>query len=138
MKAIFVSALTLVLLTGGALAQESAQPPAPVPGAAAPPPPAGPGVAATQPPAPPAPGIAPPPPPGAAGPDDIGGPPPPPPGGPGPRGQRPPPPPSRAAHFRLQRGDAMVDVKCADDEQMKVCADLTLQMIERLQTILKP
>ena len=60
------------------------------------------------------------------------------PGGPGPRGQRPPPPPpSRAAHFRLQRGDAMVDVKCADEEPMKVCADLALQMVDRLQT-LKP
>jgi hypothetical protein len=69
----------------------------------------------------------------------MGGPPPPPPGGPGPRGNRPPPPPPfRAAHFRLQRGDAMVDVKCADDEQMKVCVDLTLQMVDRLQTMLKP
>jgi hypothetical protein len=67
-----------------------------------------------------------------------GPPPPPPPGGPGPRGQRPPPLPERAAHFRLQRGDAMVDVKCADDEQMKVCADLTLQMVDRLETMLKP
>jgi hypothetical protein len=131
MKALLISGLTLVLLTGGAFAQESGQPPAP-----------GPGVAAKQPPAPPAPGAPPPPPPPGgpeAGPDDMGGPPPPPPGGPGPRGQRPPPPrPSRAAHFRLQRGDAMVDVKCADDEQMKVCADLTLQMVDRLQTMLKP
>jgi hypothetical protein len=120
MKAFLVSGLTLVLLTGGAFAQASGQPPAPpAQGAAAAPPP---------------------PPPGGpeAGPDDMGGPPPPPPGGPGPRGQRPPPPPSRAAHFRLQRGDAMVDVKCADDEQMKVCADLTLQMVDRLQTTLKP
>jgi hypothetical protein len=81
------------------------------------------------------------PPPVGSGPEtgDMEGPPPPPPGGPGPRGQRPPPPaPSRAAHFRLRRGDAMVDVKCADDEQMKVCADLTLQMVDRLQTMLKP
>jgi hypothetical protein len=141
MKAFLISALTLFLLTGGALAQATGQPPAPpAQGAAAPPPaPAG-GVAATQPPAPPAPGVGPPLSPGGpeAGPDDMGGPPPPPPGGPGPRGNPPPPPPSRAAHFRLQRGDAMVDVKCADDEQMKVCADLTLQMIDRLQTILKP
>jgi len=146
MKAFLISGLTLVLLTGGAFAQASSPPPAPpAQGASAapqPPPPAGPGVAATKPPAPPAPGAAPPPVPlggSEAGPDDMGAPPPPPPGGPGPRGQRPPPPPpSRAAHFRLQRGDAMVDVKCADDEQMKVCADLTLQMVDRLQTTLKP
>jgi hypothetical protein len=146
MKAFLIPGLALTLLTGSAFAQASGQPPAPPPqGAVAPsppPPPAAPGVAATQPPAPPARGAAPPsPPPGGpeAGADDMGAPPPPPPGGPGPRGQRPPPPPpSRAAHFRLQRGDAMVDVKCADDEQMKVCADLTLQMVDRLQTTLKP
>jgi hypothetical protein len=64
--------------------------------------------------------------------------PPPRPNGPGPQGHRPPPPPSKAAHFLLRRGDAIVDVKCADDEQMKVCADLTLQMVDRLQTMLKP
>ena len=86
-------------------------------------------------------GRAPPPPLGGpeAGLDDMGAPPPPPPGGPGPRGQRPPPPPpSRAAHFRLQRGDAMVDAKCADEESMKACAELALQMVDRLQTIAKP
>jgi hypothetical protein len=32
----------------------------------------------------------------------------------------------------------MVDVKCADDEQMKVFADLPLQIVDRLQTMLKP
>jgi hypothetical protein len=125
MKALLLSGLTLALLTGGALAQANGQPPAPPAPGLAPPPPPPPGVA---------------PPPVGSGPEtgDMEGPPPPP-GGPGPRGQRPPPPaPSRAAHFRLQRGDAMVDVKCADDEQMKVCADLTLQMIDRLQTVLKP
>jgi hypothetical protein len=69
----------------------------------------------------------------------MGGPQPPPPGEPGPQSHRPPPPPpSKAADFRLQRGDAIVDVKCADDEQMKVCDDLTLQMVDRLQTMLKP
>jgi hypothetical protein len=126
MKALLLSGLTLALLTGGALAQANGQPPAPPAPGLAPPPPPPPGVA---------------PPPVGSGPEtgDMEGPPPPPPGGPGPRGQRPPPPaPSRAAHFRLQRGDAMVDVKCADDEQMKVCADLTLQIIDRLQTMLKP
>ena len=55
--------------------------------------------------------------------------------GPGPRGQLARrPPPARAAHFRLQRGDALVDVKCADEEPMKACADLALQMVDRLQT----
>jgi hypothetical protein len=76
--------------------------------------------------------------PGAEAGDMNGPPPPPPPGGPGPRGQRPPPPPERAAHFRLQRGDALLDVKCADEEPMKNCADLALQMIDRLQTLSKP
>jgi hypothetical protein len=32
----------------------------------------------------------------------------------------------------------MVDVKCADEEPMKVCADLALQMIDRLQAMPKP
>jgi hypothetical protein len=135
MKALLLSGLTLALLTGGALAQANGRPPAPpAPGMAAPPP--APGLAPSP---PPPPGVAPPPVgPGAEAGDMEGPPPPPPPGGPGPRGQRPPPLPERAAHFRLQRGDAMVDVKCADDEQMKVCADLTLQMVDRLQTMLKP
>jgi hypothetical protein len=75
---------------------------------------------------------------GAEGDDIDGPPPPPPPGAPGPRGQRPPPPPERAAHFRLQRGDVLVDVKCADQESMKTCADLALQMVDRLQTLSKP
>jgi hypothetical protein len=134
MKAFLLSGLTLALLTGGALAQANGQPPAPsAPGMTVPPPPA--------------PGLAPPPPPGVAPPligsgaeagDMDGPPPPPPPGAPGPHGQRPPPPPERAAHFRLQRGDALVDVKCADEEPMKTCADLALHMIDRLQTLSKP
>jgi hypothetical protein len=134
MKTLLISGLTLALLTGGAFAQASGQPPAPpAPGMAAPPPPPAPpapGVTAAQPPAPP---------PGAA-------PAPPPPGGPeagndmdGPHGRRPPPPPpSKAAHFRFERGDGMVDVKCADEEPMKVCADFALQMIDRLQAMPKP
>ena len=127
MKTLLLSGLALAILTGGALAQASGQPPAPpAPGMAAPPPPA-PGLA----PPPPPPG-APPPPmrPGAEA-DDMDGPPPPPPPG-GPRGQLAPPPPQRAAHFRLQRGDALVDVKCADEEPVKACADLALQMVDRL------
>jgi hypothetical protein len=136
MKALLLSGLTLALLSGGALAQANGQPPAPsAPGMIAPPPPA-PGLA---PPPPPPPGVAPPPMgPGAEAGDMDGPPSPPPPGAPGPRGQRPPPLPERAAHFRLQRGDALVDVKCADEEPMKTCADLALQMVDRLQTLSKP
>ena len=84
----------------------------------------------------------PPPPPGGprAGPETgAPPPPPPPPGGPrrglGPDGPPPPPPPpSRAAHIVLERGDARVDVKCADDDTTKACADVTLQMLDRLAT----
>jgi hypothetical protein len=64
------------------------------------------------------------------------------PGGPppgGPRGHRPPPPPpSKAAHFRLEHGDIVIDVKCADEEPMKACADFTLQMLDRVQASPKP
>ena len=65
--------------------------------------------------------------------------PPPPPGEPrsarGPDGPPPPPlPPSRAAHIVLERGDARVDVRCADDDTTKACADVTLQMLEKLAT----
>ena len=44
----------------------------------------------------------------------------------------PPPPPSKAAHFKIERGDIKVDVKCADDEPLAVCADMTLKMIEAI------
>jgi hypothetical protein len=47
-------------------------------------------------------------------------------------------PPTRAAHIILQDGDAMVDVKCADDEPMKACADITLQILEKLVALPKP
>lgn len=84
---------------------------------------------------------APPPPPGGPRPGpEVGAPPPPPPGdprrGPGPDGPPPPPPPppppSRAAHIVLERGDARLDVKCADDDSTKACADVALQMLDRL------
>jgi hypothetical protein len=44
----------------------------------------------------------------------------------------PPPPPSKAAHFRIEDGDAKVDIKCADDEPMKVCSEIVLQGLDRL------
>ena len=31
----------------------------------------------------------------------------------------------------------MVDVKCSDDEPMKVCADITLQILEKLVSLPK-
>ena len=49
----------------------------------------------------------------------------------------PKPPHSKAAHFILQDGDALVDVKCADDESMKICADITLQILDKLVALPK-
>jgi hypothetical protein len=119
MTSLILSGLALTFFTGAVLAQSPAPPP---PGASA---------QAEQ--------KAPPPPPGG-GPDAMdegpGGPPPPP---GGPRGHHPPPPPpSKAAHFRLERGDMALDVKCADDEPMKACADIALQMLDKLQAQPKP
>jgi hypothetical protein len=48
------------------------------------------------------------------------------------RGHRPPPP-SKAAHFRIEDGNTRIDLKCAEDEPMKACADLLLQVMDRLQ-----
>lgn len=55
----------------------------------------------------------------------------------GPRGEVPPrgegpPPPSKAAHFRVEHGDDAVDVKCADDEPTRACADIAMQLLDRL------
>ncbi|MFC6790967.1 hypothetical protein ACFQE0_15905 [Methylobacterium komagatae] len=78
----------------------------------------------------------PPPPPGGRRPGpEAGGPPPP--GGPrrGPDAPPPPPPSSKGAHFIFERGGARIDVKCADDEPMKACADITLQMLDKLSTL---
>lgn len=76
---------------------------------------------------------------------EAGAPPPPPPGGPhvGPRGARggpdaPPPPPPKAAHFRLERGDTALDVKCPDDEPMRACADIALQLLDKLSALPAP
>lgn len=81
---------------------------------------------------------APPPPGSPRGGPEAGAPPPPPPGGPrrGPDGA-PPPPPPKGAHFKFERGDAKVDVKCADEEPIRACADITLQLLDKLST-LKP
>ncbi|THF49323.1 hypothetical protein [Allorhizobium terrae] len=121
MKRYVMSALALAALTGTAFAQQPPAPPAP---AGAPP-----AADAVMPPPPPG---------GPADPQDRAAPPPPPPRGPegamGPRGHRPPPPPppSKAAHFRVEDGETKIDIKCADDEPMKACADILLQVIDRL------
>ncbi|WFS01543.1 hypothetical protein [Rhizobium tumorigenes] len=133
MKSIIVTGLAIAALTTSAFAQTaSPQPAPPAPPAAqekmAPPPhSAVPEVMsdATDAPPPPVPGCdAPPPPP------------------PGPREMgremgmgghhRPPPPPSKAAHFRIEDGRTKIDVKCADDEPTKVCADTLMQIIEKM------
>ncbi|ARM88963.1 hypothetical protein RHEC894_CH02676 [Rhizobium sp. CIAT894] len=49
------------------------------------------------------------------------------------RGHRPPPPLSKAAHFRIEDGNTRIDLQCAEDEPMKACADLLLQVMDRLQ-----
>lgn len=88
------------------------------------------------------------PPPGGPSGPEIGGapPPPPPPGGVavnrdgppppagGPEGRRPPPPPpSKAAHFRIDVAPgAGIDVKCADDEPTRPCADIAFQLLDRV------
>lgn len=109
MNRLLALSFALALLTGGAMAQ-----------AAAPTPPG----------TPPAPGR-----PDAMNPDAGVAPPP---GGPpppnGPRAHRPPPP-STAAHLRIERGDTAVDIKCADDEPMKACADVTLQLLDKLKAM---
>ena len=43
-------------------------------------------------------------------------------------------PPSKAAHFRFRKGDAMVDIKCADDEPMKACVDAGSALLDKLAT----
>jgi hypothetical protein len=41
--------------------------------------------------------------------------------------------PSRAASFRFRRGDAMVDVKCAETETTKACVDAAGAMLDKLK-----
>jgi hypothetical protein len=49
----------------------------------------------------------------------------------GPDGRRPPPP-SKAAHYRVETDDIKIDLKCAEDEPPKACADLLMSTIDRL------
>lgn len=109
MRVIIFTATGLAILTGIAIAQEQPPPPPPAP------------MEAGQP--------------------DNGAPPPPPPG-PGRHGERglrdardgdrPPAPPSKAAHIRLEKGDMKLDLECADDEPMKTCSDIALQLLDKV------
>jgi hypothetical protein len=56
-----------------------------------------------------------------------GGHPPPPPGA-----ASPPPSPAKGAHLRIEQGDNMVDLKCADDEATRACAEVAMQFLDRL------
>lgn len=106
MRALILSGVSLLMMTGVSLAQDAPPPPPPGPQAAS----------QDQPP--------PPPPPPGHGPERDRG----------PRGDAPPPPPppSKAAHFRVQKGDLDVDVKCADDEPMSACADIAMKLLDKV------
>ena len=108
MKHLVMPTLALMLFGGAAMAQTAAPPPPPPADESAMPngPPPGPDA-------------------DEAGPRGPKGPP----GGPG---LRRPPPPSKAAHFRLRRGDMEVDAKCADDEPTKGCVDAVILLMDRM------
>lgn len=46
---------------------------------------------------------------------------------------RPPMPPSPAARFRVEKGDMKLDVRCAEEEPMRACADIVLQLLEKIR-----
>lgn len=45
----------------------------------------------------------------------------------------PQPPRERGARFRIENGRTTIDLRCADGEPTKDCADLLLQVLDRLQ-----
>ncbi|OCJ64754.1 hypothetical protein A6U97_10510 [Agrobacterium tumefaciens] len=107
MKKLVIASAAFLIAAGSSFAQQ-------------PPPPPGPADAGSRADAPP-----PPPPPGPGGPREAGW-------RDGPHGKRMPPPPSKAAHFRIEDGERKIDVKCADDEPMKACADIMMQIIDKM------
>ena len=107
MKKLVIAGAAFLIAAGPSFAQQ-------------PPPPPGPADAGSRADAPP-----PPPPPGPGGPREAGW-------RDGPHGRRMPPPPSKAAHFRIEDGERKIDVKCADDEPMKACADIMMQIIDKM------
>jgi hypothetical protein len=44
----------------------------------------------------------------------------------------PPPPPPKGAHLRIEQGENLVDLKCADDEPTRACADVAMTFLDRL------
>jgi len=42
------------------------------------------------------------------------------------------PPPPKGAFFHLQRGDAQIAVKCADDEPTKACIEAVSQLFDKV------
>lgn len=107
MKKLVIAGAAFLIAAGSSFAQQ-------------PPPPPGPADAGSRADAPP-----PPPPPGPGGPREAGW-------RDGPHGKRMPPPPSKAAHFRIEDGERKIDVKCADDEPMKACSDILMQLIDKI------
>ncbi|MDP9561145.1 UNVERIFIED_ORG: hypothetical protein J2740_002334 [Rhizobium nepotum] len=107
MKKLVIAGAAFLIAAGSSFAQQ-------------PPPPPGPADAGSRADAPP-----PPPPPGPGGPREAGW-------RDGPHGKRMPPPPSKAAHFRIEDGERKIDVKCADEEPMKACADIMMQIIDKM------
>ena len=45
---------------------------------------------------------------------------------------------NKAAHIRIEDGDAAIDVKCADDDTTKACAEVTLQILDKVISLPKP
>jgi hypothetical protein len=52
-------------------------------------------------------------------------------------GMRPhrPMPHSRAAGIRIETGDLSIGVRCPEDENMKACADFTLQLLDKVSNL---
>ena len=36
------------------------------------------------------------------------------------------------AHFRFRKGDAVVDIKCAEDEPMKACVEAGTALLDKI------
>jgi hypothetical protein len=56
----------------------------------------------------------------------------------GKRDGKPPRPPGKSGHIKLEvesGGATSVDVKCADDESMRACADITKELIDKLRAV---
>lgn len=50
----------------------------------------------------------------------------------GPHGMRHMMRPSKAAHFEFERGDAVVKIKCAEDETMRACVEAAGVLLDKL------